>query len=112
MDMNRYLAGVPIGMVQPHVILPSQYFEPCGGLTPEHRLRMAVLYDAIRCVEKYRFATDAQSQRRFHEVRRWLLAEETNWPYSFEAICEALGLDANAVRHRLRLAHCQQPTVG
>ncbi len=109
MDANLDLAEVPIGTVQPHVILPSQYFESRGRLTPEHRLRIAVLDDAIQCVEKYRFATNVRGQRRFHEARRWLLAEETDWPYSFEVICEVLDLDANAVRHRLRLARKRQP---
>ena len=96
-------------MMQPHVILPSQFFEPRGRLTPEHRLRMAVLGDAIRCVGKYRFATGARGQRRFHEVMRWLISDETDWPYSFEGICEVLDLDANAVRRRLRLARKRQP---
>jgi hypothetical protein len=91
------------------VILPAQHFTPPKKLAPEHRLRMAVLDEAIRCVEKYRFAADARGQQCFHEVRRWLLAEETDWPYSFEGICEVLDLDANAVRHRLRLAHKRQP---
>ena len=111
MDVNLKMAEVPIGMVQPHVILPSQYFESRARLTPEHRLRMAVLDDAIQCVHKYRFATNAQGQRRFHEVMRWLLSDETDWPYSFEGICEVLDLDANAVRRRLRLARKRQPVA-
>jgi hypothetical protein len=104
MDVNRYLTGVPSDLFQPHVILPSQYFGSHGKLTPEHRLRIAVLDDAIQCVDKYRLATDPRGRRLFDEVRHWLLARETNWPYSFERICAALDLDANALRQRLRLA--------
>ncbi len=32
------------------------------------------------------------------------LAEETDWPYSFERICGTLDLDANAVRRCLRVS--------
>jgi hypothetical protein len=104
MDVDRYLAGVPMDLLQPHVILPAQHFNPPKRLAPEHRLMVAVLDDAVRCVEKYRFPTDARSRRLFHEAKQWLLAAEPHWPYSFECICAVLDLDANAVRHRLRLA--------
>lgn len=64
---------------------------------------IAILHDAIDCVEKYRGATDTQGQRLFQEAMRWLLADEAEWPYSFESICGILDLDANVVRLRLRV---------
>jgi hypothetical protein len=69
---------------------------------------IAILHDAIDCVEKYRVATDPQGQRIFQEAKEWLLADESEWPYSFECICGVLELDASAVRRRLRLAPEQQ----
>jgi len=65
---------------------------------------IAVLDDAIQCLQKYRFATNRRGRRLLREVTQWLLAEETDWPYSFPSICAVLDLDADAVRHRLRLA--------
>ena len=109
MDVDRYLTGVPLDLFQPHLILPAQHFHPPKKLAPEHRLMMAVLDDAVRCVEKYRFPTDPRGRRLFHEAQRWLLAAEPHWPYSFERICAVLDLDANAVRQRLRLAAKPQP---
>ena len=103
MDLDQYLAGVPIGLFQPHVILPAQLFSPLKEFTPEHRLRAAILADAVWCIEKYRFPTDARGRRLFRRAMQWLLASEPHWPYSFESICAVLDLDANAVRHRLRL---------
>ena len=96
-------------LLQPHVILPAQHFNPPKKLAPEHRLMMAVLDDAVRCAEKYRFSTSARARRLFHEAKQWLLAAEPHWPYSFERICAVLDLDANAVRHRLRLAPERPP---
>lgn len=102
-EVDRYLAGVPIGMLQPNVILPSQHFGAGKLLAPEQRLMIAVVQDAINCVEKYRFATDSRGRQLFDEVAQWLSAAETGWPYSFESICGALDLDANAVRQSLRV---------
>jgi hypothetical protein len=109
MDVDRYLTGVPLDLFQPHVLLPAQHFHPPKKLAPEQRLMMAVLDDAVRCVEKYRFPVDARGRRLFHEALRWLLAAEPHWPFSFERICAVLDLDANAVRQRLRLAPERPP---
>jgi len=90
-------------LFQPQVILPEQLLTPRKEVTPERRLRAAVLADAVWCVEKYRSPTDARGRRLFRNAKQWLLAVEPDWPYSFESICAVLDLDADAVRHRLRL---------
>ena len=109
MNTNRHLASDPIGMWQPDVILPSQYRAPRRMHAPEQRLMIAVLQDAIDCVEKYRFTRDHRGRRLFDEAMQWLLAEEADWPYSFECICGVLELDADAVRYSLKLAPERQP---
>ena len=101
-------------MLRPNIILPSQYFPSQLKQAPEQRLMIAVLQDAIDCVDKYRGATDSDGRRLFAEAAQWVLADESEWPYSFECICDVLGLDANAVRYRLRLTPqqpSQQPTL-
>jgi len=95
-------------MCEPDLILPSQHFRQPEKLAPEHRLMIAVLDDAIRCVERNRVSTDMHGQRAFREAQQWLLAQEPNWPYSFERICAVLDLDANAVRFRLLFAPQRQ----
>lgn len=72
-------------------------------------VKRANLEDAITCVTKYRFATDDPGRRLFDEEHQWLFSEETHWPYSFACICDALDLNANAVRRSLRLASMRQP---
>jgi hypothetical protein len=64
---------------------------------------IAVLHDALDCVEKYRFATNSRGRRLFHEAKQWFLADEVEWPCSFECICGVLDLDSNAVRQRSRV---------
>jgi len=64
---------------------------------------MAVLDDALDCLNKHRFATERRGRRLFRETKQWFLANGTEWPYSFECICAVLDRDSNAVRQRLRL---------
>ena len=90
-------------MTELDVVLPSQHFEPRRKQAPEQRLMIAVLHDALDCVEKYRFATTNRGRRLFREAQQWFLVDEVNWPYSFECICGVLDLDSNAVRPRLRV---------
>ena len=65
---------------------------------------VAVLRDALECLEKHRFASSAEGRALFHAARQWFLVDEASWPYSFEGICGVLDLNADAVRQRLRVA--------
>lgn len=96
-------AGVPDDMVQLDIVLPSQHFGSRRRQIPEQRLMIAVLHDAVECLEKHRVASSAEGRQLFLEARRWFLADEADWPYSFEGICAILDLDANVVRQRLRV---------
>lgn len=107
MDTELRLTEVRSGMLKAIIILPSQYFGPRRNLAPERRLMAAVLEDAIDCIAKYRYAKHYRGRRLFHEAVQWLLAEETDWPYSFECICGVLDLDASAVRGALHLPEGQ-----
>jgi hypothetical protein len=69
---------------------------------PEGQLMIAVLQDAIDCLEKHRFATGHFERRLFHDAQRWILNRGAAGPFAFEFICGVLGLDANAVRRGLR----------
>lgn len=107
--------GVATGTMQIEVVLPSQYYGPQRKQAPEQRLMIAVLHDALDCVEKYRSAKDGSGRRLYHEAKQWFLADDSDWPCSFEHICGVLDLDASAVRQRLALESapvCQaQPPV-
>lgn len=90
------------GYAQLDIILPSQHFRSRRS-SPEQRLMIAVLRDALDCIEKYRLSADSQGRQHFDEAKRWLLATDTEWPYSFRCICGALNLDASAVLQQLRV---------
>lgn len=88
-------------MVELDALLPSQYLGRRSDRVPERRLMAAIVHDAFECIEKHRFATDRHRRRLFEEARAWFLARETDWPYSFECICDTLEIDSAAVRARL-----------
>jgi hypothetical protein len=68
----------------------------------------AVLSDAIECFQKYLTAESRTSRKLFKEAEAWIDSKESNWPYSFEQICDVLNLDSGYLRvglTRWRLTH-------
>jgi hypothetical protein len=77
---------------------------------PEKRLMVAVFGVALAEYQKYADAKDVWTQRRFTAVEGWFASDDTRWPFSFVAICEALGLDVPSIRAGIRA--CQgRPSI-
>ena len=62
---------------------------------------LAVLEDGISCFQKYLFAQDKGERRLFQEAQDWTLEEDKEEPFSFETICEVLGIAPNYLRRGL-----------
>jgi hypothetical protein len=107
-EANQQPTNVPSSLMQLDILLPSQHFVR-GKQAPEQRLMIAVLHDALDCLEKYRSDTGKDGHRLFREAKHWFLTHEAGWPYSFECICAALDLDSNAVRRCLGVTREAQP---
>jgi hypothetical protein len=60
----------------------------------------AVLEDAIRCLGGAGGPTRLRPALAA-EARRWVSDRDRHWPYSFENICDSLGLEPDHVRERL-----------
>ena len=89
-------------MIEPGVILPSQF--PRSTLaTPERRLLLAVLEEAIGTYQRHITATDGHARAALAEVIAWFACEDDAWLYSFVAICDTLGIEATYVRSGLGL---------
>jgi len=89
---------------QMDVILPSQYFGALGsvGLSSEQRLMLAVLVDAINILQGWRRVGSARKRRVFAEAAQWINTRGTNYPFSFDSVCDALEIDQDVLRSRLR----------
>jgi len=91
--------------LEPETILPSQFFgrfQLDASLQPEKRLMLAVLEDAVGTFQKYVTSSTRRGQRLFAEAEEWFAAPATEWPFSFESVCQALGLDAGYLGGGLR----------
>ncbi|MGC1678776.1 MAG: hypothetical protein WA740_14705 [Candidatus Binataceae bacterium] len=88
----------------PDVILRSQFFELIGtrSLSSEQRLMLAVLADAINIVQDFHHSASARKRAPFGEAWSWIFAQGTRCPLAFENVCDALGIDSEALRWRLR----------
>lgn len=88
----------------PDVILPQQFFEGPRGdsdFSPEKALMLAILEDAIRCFQEYFRTTRARPRMLSRQAERWIRTRDWNWPFSFNNVCDALGIDPDCMRDAL-----------
>jgi hypothetical protein len=87
----------------PDVLLPSQFFGSARAQTfsSEQRLMLAVLTDAINILGDYRVSPNQRKWKSFNEVSFWVFGSGITGPMSFDHVCDALGVNAEALRRRL-----------
>ncbi len=104
---------------QMDIILPAQYFGALGsaGLSSEQRLMLAVLLDAINVLHGWNRVGNARKRRAFAEAAQWVNTRGTGYPFSFDSVCDALEIDSEVLRSRLRgltigLPNSARPALG
>ena len=91
-------------LFQPDTLLSTQYFENLRRKTlfePEKRLMLAILEDGIQCYFDNLHASGGKKQRLFQDAEDWIVASDGDWVFSFESVCDALGLNSEYVRQGL-----------
>ena len=92
---------------EPDFLVPGQFFDLIrrrSTLDGETRLVFAVLEDAVRCYVKSGASSRRSDREQFDEVQRWFHAEPgSRSPFSFEYVCDVLGIEPSALRARLGL---------
>jgi hypothetical protein len=92
---------------EPDFLVPVQFFDLTRRRSMhdgETRLVFAVLEDAVRCYVKTVNSSRRCDLEQFDEVRRWFHAEAgLHSPFSFEYVCDVLGIEAASLRSRLGL---------
>ena len=90
-----------------HVMLPVQYLRAAdaGLAQPQRRLMMAVLQTALDDCQGTAYAratgTERADGREFRQAIAYLESRDKSWPFSFDNICEAMGLDSESIRRTL-----------
>jgi hypothetical protein len=67
----------------------------------EERLMLAVLENAVEYFQKYVLARNPRGKQLFQEAEDWILDKESGGLFSFESICETLGLHPDHIRKGL-----------
>lgn len=93
-----------LSLFQSDVLAPDQYYATFHRrlhLSPERVLMLAILQDAVTCYQCY-VGSRHEGRRRLHlEAETWFLDENRLHAFSFENVCDALGLNANFLRRGL-----------
>ena len=91
-----------------HVMLPEQYLRKTGTyrIEPQKRLMLAVLQTVVDDCQASKNppaagAPGSRERRAYEEARAYLTSTDRRWPFNFENLCEALGLDAGSLRRHL-----------
>jgi hypothetical protein len=91
-----------------HVMLPVQYLrqpgQHLGG--PEKRLALAVLqtvlYDCRAAgLRGANGRARVRNRQAYDQAMAYVASRDRTWPYSFENLCETIGVDASSLRQRL-----------
>ena len=91
-------------LFQLDTLLPVQYFETFRRsvpIEPEKKLMLAVLADALACFQKYLSARKRKGENLFRDADEWIFGDNDDHLFSFENICEVIGLDSQYVRRLL-----------
>jgi|SRR5262245_24738813 len=91
-------------ILEPDIFLPSQFYGS-GGLSRklegEKRLMIAILKDAVECLEKYRGSRSSAGRINYQNAIDWVEDTGTEWLFSFTNICDLLGFDPHYLREVL-----------
>ena len=91
-------------ILEPDIFLPSQFYGT-GGLSRqlegEKRLMIAILKDAVECLDKYRGARSSSGRGHYQNALEWVEDKSTDWLFSFTNICDLLGFDPDYLREVL-----------
>jgi hypothetical protein len=89
---------------EPQAVLPLQFYGARRGsseVEPLRRLMLAMLVDAVRCFQTKFEKRQPGVRQEFAEVRSWIFSDEDDGPFSFRTVCDALEIDAGALRKGL-----------
>jgi hypothetical protein len=88
----------------PDVVTPEQFYDgrrDDSEIRPVKRLMLAVLEDALRCFQNNATAVGGIRKRLFKEAEEWLCGSGGQGPFSFDTVCETLGIEPQFLRRGL-----------
>ncbi|MFN8542924.1 MAG: hypothetical protein U0807_01730 [Candidatus Binatia bacterium] len=91
-------------LFSPDLVLPEQFtqgYREDSFISGEKALMLAVLEDGIRCFQEHLRNPRSNPRLLSQESEAWIKADDWEWPFSFNNVCETLGIDPDALRSSL-----------
>jgi len=92
-------------LIAPDVLTPMQWHAGVYSESPPFygtkRLMLAVLVDALRCLQIGARGRTAIQRRSLAEAEFWIADRRSQGPFSFETVCEAVGINPDWLRESL-----------
>jgi hypothetical protein len=88
----------------PEIVLPEQLLQGArrdSANSGEKALMLAVLEDGIRCFQGHLTNERSNPKLLARQAEEWISAEDWDWPFSFNNVCEHLCIDPDALRASL-----------
>ena len=70
-------------------------------VSPERALVLALVWQALIDLQKYRFSSRRRQQRLYMEAYRWVASDDRKWPYAFRNVAEMLDVAPDRLRAQL-----------
>jgi hypothetical protein len=87
-------------VLEPLAVMPTQ-MAPARSPSASQRLMLAVLREALDDYRRALTSTATSASRDRFALEAWFWSDAVKWPYSFVNICQALGLDVDALQGAL-----------
>jgi len=96
--------GAPGDRSEPDVLGAAEFEDARTRTTLERErlLMYAVLEDALACYRLYATSRLPRARQLHQEAREWVDSDDRSSLFAFESICDALDIDAELIRGRLR----------
>ena len=83
-------------------ILPSQWYGDTKPKDPRfqgpRQLMLAVLTDALRCLQTSARGLKVHQRRSLMEAEAWIADRHAQGPFAFESVCESVGINPERLR--------------
>lgn len=83
---------------------PGEDHEPGFARGPERALISALLFDGVQNYMNYTVIAKGAKKNRYKEAFQWVNSRSTEYIFSFENCCQALGIDPDTLRFGLQAA--------
>src|SRR5918992_4799036 len=91
-------------ILEPDTMLPFQFYgktQLSGQVDGQRKLMLAILQDAVECLEKYRTSKSSVHQELYQNALNWVRDPGADWLFCFTNVCDFLGFDPTFMRESL-----------